>query len=93
LARLIYSRRAFRDLDRLTQFLDDDPVVIDLIAGAVDILAHHPQIGRRVEHDMRELVISRGRTGYVALYDFDPDDDVVIILAIRHQCEAGYEDY
>jgi len=92
LARLIYARRAFADLDRLTKFLDDDPAVIDVIASAIEMLARHPQIGRRVEHDLRELVISRGKTGYVALYDFDPDEDVVVILAIRHQREAGYED-
>lgn len=66
--------------------------MIDVIASAVELLARHPQIGRRVEYYMRELVISHGKTGYVALYDFDPDQDVVVILAIRHQREAGYED-
>jgi plasmid stabilization system protein ParE len=39
---------------------------------------------------LRELVISRGRTGYVALYSFEEDRDAVLILAIRHQREAGY---
>jgi len=39
---------------------------------------------------LRELVISRGCTGYVALYRFEEDQDAVLILAIRHQREAGY---
>lgn len=49
-----------------------------------------PLIGRPVEHGLRELVVSRGRTRYVALYSFREDDDVVLALAIRHQREAGY---
>jgi plasmid stabilization system protein ParE len=37
----------------------------------------------------RELVISKGRTGYVALYRYLPEQDRVDILAIRHQRESG----
>lgn len=98
MARLIYSPRAFSDLDRLTDFLiDTDPVAagetVDLIAEAVAILKQHPLMGRPVEHDLRELVISRGRTGYVALYSFEAEHDAVLILAIRHQREAGFAQY
>ena len=95
MARLIYSERAFADLERLTDFLvESDPAAaaetIDLIAEAVSILKHHPLIGRLVDTDIRELVISRGRSGHVALYSFEPVQDAVLILAIRHQREAGY---
>ena len=95
MARLIYSARALDDLERVTNFLvDTDPaaaaVTVDLIAEAVAILAHHPLIGRPAEHGLRELVISRGRTGYVALYSFETAQDCVLILAVRHQREAGY---
>jgi plasmid stabilization system protein ParE len=69
----------------------DDPAVIALIAEAVELLARHPQIGRPAEHGLRELVISRGKSGYLALYDYDRESDLVAILAIRHQREAGYE--
>jgi len=41
---------------------------------------------------MRELVISRGATGYLALYRFDPAVDAVRILRVRHQHEAGYRE-
>jgi plasmid stabilization system protein ParE len=53
---------------------------------------HHPLIGRPVADDIRELIISRGKTGYVAQYGFDDAYDTVLILAIRHQREAGFSD-
>ena len=95
MARLIYSARALDDLERVTDFLvDTDPaaaaVTVDLIAEAVAILAHHPLIGRPAEHGLRELVISRRRTGYIALYSFETAQDCVLILAVRHQREAGH---
>lgn len=96
MARLSYSARAFADLDRLTDFLlDSDPKAagetVDLIAEAVSILKRHPLIGRSVEENLRELVISRGKTGYVALYSYEAEHDAVLILAVRHQREAGYD--
>lgn len=95
MARLIYSERAFVDLERLTDFLvESDPKAaaetVDLIEEAVALLKRHPLLGRPVEHEMRELVISRGRTGYIALYSLEEEHDTVLILALRHQREAGY---
>jgi plasmid stabilization system protein ParE len=95
LARLIYSARALADLERLADVLADrDPAAaaatIGLIEEAVAILARHPLIGRPVEAGLCELVISRGRTGYLALYSFEATHDVALILALRHQREAGY---
>jgi plasmid stabilization system protein ParE len=97
MARVIYSSRAFSDLDRLTDFLiDADPVAasetVELITEAVAILKRHPLVGRPVEDDLRELVISRGRTGYVALYSYEVAHDAVLILPIRHQREAGFSE-
>ena len=63
---------------------------IELIEEAVTVLRRHPLIGRSVETGLRELVISRGRSGHVALYSFEQVYDAVLILAIRHQREAGY---
>jgi len=95
MARLIYSSRAFDDLDRLTDFLIDTDLVaaseaLELIVEAVTILKRHPLIGRPVEDHLRELVISRGRTGYIALYSYEVEYDTVLILAIRHQRESGF---
>jgi hypothetical protein len=35
-------------------------------------------------------VISRGKTGYLALYHYDEARDRILVLAIRHQREAGF---
>lgn len=95
MARLSYSEQALADFERLTDFLiETDPLAaaetVGLIEEAVALLTRHPLIGRPVESAMHELVISRGRTGYVALYSFEPAQDAVLILAIRHQREAGF---
>lgn len=95
MARLSYSAQALADLEHMSDFLvESDPAAaadtVELIAEAVNVLAHHPLIGRLVEPPLRELVISRGRTGYAALYSLEDAEDAVLILAIRHQREAGY---
>lgn len=65
-------------------------LAVDQICEAVLILKSHPMIGRPIEDGRRELIISRGRTGYVALYRFDEVKDLVLVLAVRHQRETGY---
>ena len=94
MARLIYAKRAFQDLERLVLSAEERGIspeqVIDLVSEAVSILAHHPLIGRVAEHSLRELVISRGKSGCIALYDYGPHRDRVVILALRAQREAGY---
>lgn len=95
MARLIYSEDALADLGRLTDFLlESDPAAaqatVPLIEEAVQVLRNHPIIGRSVEAGLRELIVSRGRSGYVVLYCYEPADDAVLLLAIRHQREAGY---
>lgn len=95
MARLIYSEQALGDLERLTELLIDSDVqsaagTVMLIEEAVGVLVRHPLIGRPVESGMRELVISRGRTGYIALYSVEAVVEVILILAIRHQRELGY---
>lgn len=97
MAEIVYSDRALQDLDRLTDFLlDADPAsapkTAALITEAVQVLANHPFIGRAAEEGMRELLISRGHSGYVALYNYEEPDDAVLILSIRPQREAGYLD-
>jgi plasmid stabilization system protein ParE len=94
-ATVLYSARALANLDHLFDFLaEHDPTVAikaaALIVDAVEVLARHPNIGRPVRGDLRELVIAQGRTGYVALYRVMRQRDRVEVLAIRHQREAGF---
>lgn len=86
---------ALADLERLRTFLlESDPVAaeqtVDLILSAIAVIELHPLIGRPVESDLRELVISRGRSGYLALYRYDEAGDRALVLTIRHQREAGF---
>lgn len=95
MTRWVLSTDVADDLDQLTDFLmaklpDEAVRTIDLIVDALGILAAHPNIGRPVELGLRELVISRGKTGYLALYQYDEAADMAIVLAVRHQREQGY---
>ena len=95
MARLIYTQRALSDLERLTDFLLETDATaaletVGLITEAMRILDNHPLIGRPAEHGLRELVISHGRSGYLALYSHERAHDTVLMLAVRHQREAGY---
>ena len=95
MARLALAARAEADLDRLFRFAAaEDPVfagdAVRLIIDALQVLERHPLIGRPAGNRYRELVISRGRSGYVALYGYDPSAEAVLVLAVRHQREAGF---
>jgi hypothetical protein len=46
-------------------------------------------VGRLCDNHLRELVISRGKSGYVALYSFEENKKAILINAIRHQKESG----
>jgi plasmid stabilization system protein ParE len=94
-ASIVYAPNAVANLERAFAVLaTDDPraarAAAAAIAEAVELLPHHPFVGRIVEGELRELVISFGRTGYVALYRFVPARAQVRILAVRHQRELGY---
>jgi plasmid stabilization system protein ParE len=94
-ATVVYSKRALDHIERAFEFLrDKNPDAaqdaVTAIQSAVDNLAAHPLVGRRLEGELRELVISYGHSGYVALYRFVIARDEVRILAIRHQREVGF---
>ncbi|MGH7604628.1 MAG: type II toxin-antitoxin system RelE/ParE family toxin [Gemmatimonadaceae bacterium] len=95
MARVTYTGNALDNLERAFEFLArDDPGAgagaVAAIREAVGTLARHPLIGRPMDAGLRELVISYGRTGYVALYRFLPARDEVRVLALRHQRELDY---
>jgi len=94
-AEIVYSPNAIANIERAFEYLaEKDPrsalAAASAVRTAVEVLARHPLIGRTVEGDLRELVISFGRTGYVALYRFLPSENRVRVLAIRHQRELDY---
>ncbi|WP_342119779.1 type II toxin-antitoxin system RelE/ParE family toxin [Pseudoduganella sp. OTU4001] len=95
MARIAYSATALCNLEGIADFLATDSEqaalhALDLIDDAISMLARHPLVGRPAENHLRELVISQGRTGYIALYAYDSAQDVILVLAVRHQREAGF---
>lgn len=61
------------------------------IRASVNILSQHAAIGRpaeEMEPEYREWPIPFGASGYLVLYRFE--NDTAVILAVRHQREAGY---
>jgi len=94
-ATVVYSAQALSHLERAFEFLaSENPdaaiAAASAIRSAVETLAVHPLLGRRMQGDIRELVISFGQTGYIALYRFVVPQDEVRVLAIRHQREIGF---
>jgi Plasmid stabilization system protein len=95
--RLIFASAAQRDLVRLREFLrPKNPIAArraaQAIIDAMQMLEQQPQIGRLVENlpdEYREWLIEFGDSGYVARYRYD-GGDLVVVLAIRHQKEAGF---
>lgn len=95
MARVAYTDNALANLERAFEFLaQHDPRAAAgaaaAIRDAVEALSRHPLIGRPADAGLRELVISYGKTGYVALYRFLPRRDEIRVLAIRHQRELDY---
>lgn len=95
MAEIAFSLPALQDLERVFDFYANvDPALaaaqVAAIRSAVMILADHPLIGRPAKYGLRELVVSRGKTGFLALYRFTPQRDLIRVLRIRHQRELGY---
>lgn len=94
---IVFAEEALADLERIFEFnFERDPATaLDHVAkvrSAVLILEDHPEIGRPAGKgsSLRELIISHGKSGYLALYEYSPAEQLIRILAVRHQREAGY---
>lgn len=95
---LIWSPSALRDIQHVYRFFgqknpDAAKRAIGAIRSRVKVIARHPQIGRPAEEmdpEYREWLIPFGDSGYIVLYRYDGSTGV--ILAVRHQNEAGYQE-
>jgi toxin ParE1/3/4 len=94
-AQVVLSRHLQGDFDRIFDYLFEHvPETalerVEAIIAALDVLEASPLIGRPVENGKRELVISTGASGYLALYRFVPELDTVFVLGVRSQRELGF---
>lgn len=83
------------DFDRIVDHLRQHDVEgislrVREIIRAIDVLEHSPLIGRLTDKGMRELIIGRDARGYIALYRYIAEIDIVFVLALHGQREAGY---
>lgn len=92
-----FTKAARDDIKRLYGFLlvqDKSTAQRALVAikKAIELLNAFPYSCRKAQADnpfMRELVISFGAKGYVALFEIE-ENAIVTILAVRHQREDDY---
>jgi plasmid stabilization system protein ParE len=92
-----FTKAARDDIKRLYAFLlaHDLQAATSALAAinkAVELLKAFPFTCRKAQADnpfLRELIISFGANGYVALFDIE-EDKTVAILAVRHQREDDY---
>lgn len=93
---VIFAPTAIQDLERLREFLrPKNPMAAERAAKAIiegiKTLGQLPRIGRPIDdlpEEFRDWLIDFGDSGYVARYRVE--GEAVVILAIRHQKEAGF---
>ncbi len=94
--RLIWSPQALLDVQRLYRFLaprnrSAAERAVKAVRQGMKVLGQQPGVGRPIEDmpdEFREWIVDFGDSGYVVRYRVDAT--VVIILAARHQREAGF---
>lgn len=94
---VIWTPRALDDVKKLHWFIsqknkDAAGRAISAIKSYTRLLEDTPEIGVPDKGDFyayRDLIIPFGSSGYVLRYRID--DDRAVILAVRHQKEAGFK--
>ncbi len=92
-----YTEAAREDLKRLFTFLAEQDRraaqnARKAIADSIKLLQEFPFTCRKAIPEnplLREMLISFGAAGYVALFEIE-DNNTVTILAVRHQREDDY---
>ena len=92
-----FTKVAREDLKRLYGFLAERDIqaakhALQAINKAIELLATFPFTCRKANADspfLRELLITFGASGYVALFEIEENNSVTI-LALRHQREDDY---
>ncbi|MDN6882536.1 type II toxin-antitoxin system RelE/ParE family toxin [Variovorax sp. CAN2819] len=97
-----FTRQAAEDLERLYGFILERELskggdlelaerALDAIEHGIATLCFSPFTCRKAGDSpfIRELVIPFGATGYVALFEIEANDSIVV-AAVRHQREDDY---
>lgn len=92
-----FTPAAAKDLQRLFDFLAEQDMraakrARTAIAKGIEFLSDFPFSCRKASPEyplLRELIISFGANGYVALFEIE-NSETVTVLAIRHQREEDF---
>ncbi len=92
-----FTKAARDDIKRLYAFLLVQDIqaakrALEAINKAMELLKTFPFTCRKAKADnpfLRELIISFGANGYVAMFEIE-EDNFITILAVRHQREDDY---
>lgn len=100
--RVQFTQQATEDLERLFDFIIERELTrngdlgvaqqaLDAIRRSIETLKWTPFTCRKAGTSpfLRELVISFGHTGYIALFEI-VDSRTVVVAAVRHQREDDY---
>ena len=97
--RIIITRTAQRDLERLRQSLqkknpDASRRAAKAVKESIARISEQPEAHRPVLDMMfhREVIIPFGNTGYIARYYFKPGIEDIIVLRVKHQRENEFSD-
>lgn len=91
-----YTEQIRNDFERLSTFLEINAPekvseAMETIFDKFDLLLTFPEMGSPVAskkiNNLRKLFIPYGQSGYVALYSYDSDDDLITLQSIRHSRE------
>lgn len=90
--RIKFSEQANIDLDRFETFLrevapDKVDEAIKSIFNGLKILTKNAFAGTPNGNGYRKLVIPYGKNGYVALYKYEENLDLIVVETMRHMKE------
>lgn len=94
MARLEFAAEVADDVDRIFDHVPALAVAdrndrVQAIIQAIEALSTNPLIARLLPEGKRELVIGRKSREHLALYRTIGELDIVFVLALRSQTEAG----
>jgi len=94
MSQIIYTPEFIGDFERLYIFLNEkNPIAAQKLAGLLqeklELLSTIPK-AFSFFGEYRLYLMQFGSSGYAILYDYDENDDSIVVLRIKHQKEAGF---
>ena len=94
MSQIIYTDEFISDFERLYQFLSDaNPVAAQklakLLIEKLELLSDIPK-AFAFFGEFRLYLLQFGTSGYPILYDYNEESNIIVLLRMKHQKEAGF---